>query len=185
MRLILSTRDGLPLSDFFSRQLRGYRQNAGLSQEALAARSGLSTVTISRIECGKTSPYLSTALELAAGLGVSISQLLSGSAYSHPAADYSIQNFHHCVRRYRLVRDWSQRELAARLVDGDPNQVSAVERNEASDVYLSTLGEYADAFGVEPTDLSVRHEPIEQAASPSVQQGIGDDMESRQKPRKI
>lgn len=52
------------------------RTSAGLSQEALAANSGVSRATIAKIESGKIDPQLSTVYRLAAGLEVDLRLLL-------------------------------------------------------------------------------------------------------------
>lgn len=52
------------------------RLSVGLSQEALAARSGVSRATIAKIESGKIDPQLSTVYRLAAGLEVDLRSLL-------------------------------------------------------------------------------------------------------------
>lgn len=59
----------------FDRLLRGLRRNAGLTQEELAERAGVSTRTISDIERGlRTSVYQDTAERLAAALGLRAEQ---------------------------------------------------------------------------------------------------------------
>lgn len=52
-------------------QLRAHRQAAGLSQEELAERSGLSVRTIRNLECGRARwPYRATLYRLADGLNL-------------------------------------------------------------------------------------------------------------------
>jgi transcriptional regulator with XRE-family HTH domain len=67
----------------FGELLRSYGVTAGLSQEALAERAGLSPLAISHLERGqRLGPRRATALALAAGLGLSESQTatLDGAA---------------------------------------------------------------------------------------------------------
>lgn len=52
------------------------RKSKGLSQQRLAALSGVHRVTIARFETGKISPTLATLNKLAAALGVKISDLV-------------------------------------------------------------------------------------------------------------
>jgi predicted ATPase/DNA-binding CsgD family transcriptional regulator/DNA-binding XRE family transcriptional regulator len=52
----------------FGEQLRQYRRAAGLTQEALAERAGLSVHRIQKLERGVTNPYRDTAQRLAAAL---------------------------------------------------------------------------------------------------------------------
>lgn len=55
--------------------LRTVRKAAGLEQEELAARSGISQGTISRIERGSPAPSVDTALALARALGTTVEHL--------------------------------------------------------------------------------------------------------------
>jgi transcriptional regulator with XRE-family HTH domain len=55
----------------FAERLRSLRESAGLSQYALAKRSGLSKQAISRLEFGVNEPVWSTVQLLSAALGVS------------------------------------------------------------------------------------------------------------------
>jgi transcriptional regulator with XRE-family HTH domain len=54
---------------FFADRLRNLRENAGLSQYALAKLSGLSKQAMSRLELGDNEPTLVTVQLLAAALG--------------------------------------------------------------------------------------------------------------------
>ena len=57
-------------------RLAELRKAKGFSQEKLAALSGVSRVTIARLETGKTSTTLQTLERIAAALGVTVSVLL-------------------------------------------------------------------------------------------------------------
>ncbi len=74
--------DGGPLKpglrtwiDFVSRRIRELRKTAGLTQEALAEKSGLPQPHISRLERGEHSPSRVTLEKLAGALGVPLSEL--------------------------------------------------------------------------------------------------------------
>jgi transcriptional regulator with XRE-family HTH domain len=54
----------------FAVLLRGHRQAAGLTQEELAERSGLSTRALSNMECGRTRPHARSARLIAVALGL-------------------------------------------------------------------------------------------------------------------
>jgi transcriptional regulator with XRE-family HTH domain len=54
----------------FATRLQEHREKAGLSQYALAKRSGLSKQAISRLEMGEREPSWDTVQRLAAALGV-------------------------------------------------------------------------------------------------------------------
>ncbi len=54
----------------FAERLRGLREGAGLSQYALAKKSGLTKQALSRLELGEREPTWQTVQLLAAALGV-------------------------------------------------------------------------------------------------------------------
>jgi transcriptional regulator with XRE-family HTH domain len=56
--------------------LQALRIKRGLSQEQLAERSGLSTITISFIEQGRRKPQLKTLEKIADALGVRVKDLI-------------------------------------------------------------------------------------------------------------
>jgi transcriptional regulator with XRE-family HTH domain len=56
--------------------LRNLRKERGLTQSALALRSGVTRVYIGFVECGLRSPTVPTLEQLAAGLGLQGSELL-------------------------------------------------------------------------------------------------------------
>jgi transcriptional regulator with XRE-family HTH domain len=64
--------------DTFARNLRRAREQAGLSQEALAERAGMHRNAVALLETGKREPRLSTIVRLAKALGVKTSDLLKG-----------------------------------------------------------------------------------------------------------
>ncbi len=53
-------------------QLADARKAAGLSQQTLAERAGLSRMTVQRTESGQIDPRLSTLLEMARALGLEL-----------------------------------------------------------------------------------------------------------------
>jgi XRE family transcriptional regulator, regulator of sulfur utilization len=57
-------------------RVRALREAMGLSLRDLAARSGVSAPMLSQVERGETSPTLAVATRIAAGLDLSLSQLL-------------------------------------------------------------------------------------------------------------
>lgn len=58
--------------------VRARRKDAGLSQEKLAEKAGLSTVFISRVERGKESPSVDNLVKIARALGVRVRELVNG-----------------------------------------------------------------------------------------------------------
>src|SRR2546429_8459983 len=71
-------------------RIRALREAEGLSLRDLADRSGVSAPMLSQVERGETSPTLSVAVRIAAGLELRLSQLLrldeAGAATLAPAA---------------------------------------------------------------------------------------------------
>jgi ribosome-binding protein aMBF1 (putative translation factor) len=61
--------------DFVSERIRALRKQAGLTQEELAAKSGLPQSHISRLESAKHSPSRITLEKIATALGVSVGEL--------------------------------------------------------------------------------------------------------------
>jgi transcriptional regulator with XRE-family HTH domain len=57
--------------------LRRWRERKGLSMRALGEQSGVSYVTIAKIEAGTVSPTLLTLEKLAGALGLSVRDLFS------------------------------------------------------------------------------------------------------------
>ena len=57
-----------------------YRRRAGLSQEALAERVGVSRQSVSKWELGEATPEVDRLVALAAAFGITVDQLLSGEA---------------------------------------------------------------------------------------------------------
>ncbi len=57
-------------------RVKALRESAGLSLRDLAARSGVSAPMLSQVERGETSPTLTVAARIAAGLDLRLSQLL-------------------------------------------------------------------------------------------------------------
>lgn len=60
-----------------SEKIQYYRKRAGLSQEALAAKLGLSRQSVSKWETGESQPETAKLAALSAALGVSVDRLLS------------------------------------------------------------------------------------------------------------
>ena len=56
--------------------IRVKRKEAGFSQEKLAEKADLSTVFISRVECGKESPSIDSLVKIARALGVRVRDLV-------------------------------------------------------------------------------------------------------------
>lgn len=59
--------------------LRAARVNAGLTQEQVHERLAIAMSTLSRIECGKSSPRYKTLCELCELYGISVGQLILNS----------------------------------------------------------------------------------------------------------
>lgn len=77
--------------DTIGNRLKAARTGQGLSQEDLAALSGVSALTIIRIEQGKSKPRLDTVRKLASSLSI-LEQTLAygaeGEKQDHPGMEY-------------------------------------------------------------------------------------------------
>lgn len=62
----------------FGQNVRGRRQELGLSQEDLAHRAGMHFTAISKLERGEREPRLHTIVAVAAALDATPAQLLDG-----------------------------------------------------------------------------------------------------------
>ena len=71
----------------FRRRLAWLRRKAGLSQEALAEKSGLSRNYIGLLETGRREPSLDTVLRIQRALGVELEDLVAESAAPLKAAE--------------------------------------------------------------------------------------------------
>lgn len=69
--------------------LRKIRREKGLTQEQLAAQVGVKRSLISKYESGNISPSLSQLEKIAAVLGVSVSELLTGSPENQVRKGYT------------------------------------------------------------------------------------------------
>jgi transcriptional regulator with XRE-family HTH domain len=72
-----------PILVRFGQQVRDLRLHAGLTQEELATTSGLHWTYISQIERGKRNLTYKCLVRLAAGLGITLSQLVDGQQSDH------------------------------------------------------------------------------------------------------
>src|SRR5262249_35710852 len=70
----------------FAGKLQGLREAAGLSQYALAKRSGLSKQALSQLELGQREPSWVTVQALAGALGVSCDEFIDLSIYNRKDA---------------------------------------------------------------------------------------------------
>ena len=62
----------------FGDRVRAYRQQLGLSQEALAAHAGINRTYVASLEAGMRNPSLDLMARLAIALGVDLGELLTG-----------------------------------------------------------------------------------------------------------
>ncbi|HLT35238.1 MAG TPA: helix-turn-helix transcriptional regulator [Enhygromyxa sp.] len=96
-------------SKTFGKHVRSLRKARGMTQEVLAARSGLSTDTIRRLEHGAFSPSLITIQKLCAGLGLELSTLFE-------AAELGARKQHQELLDLLMTRTPRQLELGARVL---------------------------------------------------------------------
>jgi transcriptional regulator with XRE-family HTH domain len=118
--------------------MRALRDSMGLSLRDLAERSGVSAPMLSQVERGETSPTLAVAARIAAGLELSLSQLLRLDEGTHVTVTRSGE------RRRRARRGHTLEELTPPL----PGQ--------RADVSLHRLAPGAATGGADDPPL---HEP--------------------------
>ena len=63
--------------------IRRLREQRGMTQEALAFASGITTGSVARIELGQSVPGWDTVRQLARGLGVSLAELAAAVESEH------------------------------------------------------------------------------------------------------
>ena len=94
-------------TETFGQRLARLREDAGLSQSALARRVGTSQSAISQMEAGDRSPSYGMLVQLADALGVSLAYLVGAQVEQLTPAE----EVH--FRRYRALPETAQRELDA------------------------------------------------------------------------
>jgi transcriptional regulator with XRE-family HTH domain len=90
----------MSLTDAFATALKHYRQATGLSQEQLAAKSGLDRTYVSQLERGLKSPTLTSLEKLAECFGIEARMLLrvpDGEIALHVPNDYVMRDVDHIV----------------------------------------------------------------------------------------
>src|SRR5687768_6902587 len=90
-------------------RIRALREALGLSLRELAERTGVSAPMLSQVERGETSPTLTVAAKIAAGLELSLSQLLRLDESAHVVVTRSGE------RRRRARRGHTLEELTPPL----------------------------------------------------------------------
>ena len=113
---------------------RVYRVKAGMTQDELARRAGLTRKTISRLDAGKGTTTLATVRRVAAALGVSLGPLLDGPT-SGRAAGWAAPEAHASQRKLTVDN------LVAVLIA----EFDAIELSDADwDAYLHEADVSAD-----------------------------------------
>ena len=72
--------------DFFAKEMRTRRKEAGLSQEGLAEKTDVSMALISELERGIANPTLQTIEKIASYFGASLSEMLAPEDQSESIA---------------------------------------------------------------------------------------------------
>lgn len=88
---------------FIGKQIQKYRKRAGMTQEVLAEKAGISVPHVSRIETGTTKPSLQTLVDICNALDTTIDNLMQDSV---PAVKHNIEG-----RMGELLEDCSLQEL--------------------------------------------------------------------------
>ena len=142
----------------FGELLREYRQAAGLTQQELAERAGLSVHGIQKLERGATHPYRDTARRLIAALDLGVEERMRFEAAvapvrrrsDTPAATAPVEGRHNLpLATTRLIgRETAIRDVAARLADTRLLTLTGVggcgKTRLALEVARAMIGSYAD-----------------------------------------
>ena len=121
----------------FGRLLRQHRVAAGLTQEALAERAGLSVYGVQKLEAGTTHPYRDTAQRLALALGLTTEAAEQfqaavapvrrrGSARRDPTSDEPHHNLPSSVTTF-VGREQELIDIPTRLQDARLMTLTGVE----------------------------------------------------------
>ena len=86
------------LAQAFGARLNDLRRRAGLSQEQLGHNSGMSVPFVSGLERGIRQPSLQSLTRLAAGLGVSVEDLVRGLDKGSPANEDQVSRVAQAMR---------------------------------------------------------------------------------------
>ncbi len=95
-------------------RIRSLRKRQGLTQEEMADKCGLHWTYVGGLERGERNPTLTTMQKVAAGLGVSVTELLNAKAFQSASSDQDTRE----GRLMRLLRrkDNGTVDLAAGIV---------------------------------------------------------------------
>jgi len=96
-----------PAAETFGERLGRLREDAGLSQSALARRVGVSQSAVSQMESGERNPSYGMLVQLADALGVSVAYLVGAEVEELSP----IEEKH--FRRYRALPTEGKQELSA------------------------------------------------------------------------
>ena len=144
-----SRRPRPPASDAASdlgRTLRARRLSLGLTQQALADRSGVPRARVSSVESGVTRHRIGSALRLAREMRSSLSLAPTSAGSSSPRTGItSLNSLGRAMRAARQELGWRQQDLADRAGVGRV-QVSKIE-SARSDALADTVIKLADAAG--------------------------------------
>ena len=109
------------LAEAFGARLYDLRRGAGLSQERLAHNSGMSVPVVSGLERGIRQPSLQSLTKLAAGLGVSVEDLVRGLDRGSPTNENEISRVAQAMRGMSR-RDAAKAARAVEAMAGRPRQ---------------------------------------------------------------
>jgi transcriptional regulator with XRE-family HTH domain len=128
-----------------ARRIRALRERRGLTQEDFAALSGISVSFASLLERGERSPSYETLLQVAAALGLPLSELFRQEEEADSGADRLV----HFVRERRLARVDVDRLLAvAQLMFSEAEVRPAEEASEQVGCHKAGCGRPVLARGL-------------------------------------
>ena len=121
------------MKDFFHNNLVHARENAGLTQEELAERLGVSRWVIGSLEVGRTNLFNKNIPGIARALGMTEEELLCGV----PAETFLLDEMTRSERERALIEDYERRLVEKQGIIDD--LISQVHQR---DEWMQKLGDY-------------------------------------------
>ena len=101
----------MDIKELIGARIKSLRQGKGLTQEALAEKSGISSKYLSSIERGKENPTLDTLIQLAKALKVELFEIF---LYAHEVP--SSEELRECIQSLIEEVDMDRLRLATKLL---------------------------------------------------------------------
>ena len=128
--------------------IRSARINAGLTQEQLAKKSGVATITIRQYELGKRKPRIDQLQKIANALNVPIMELLGTTEEMDKQITEKLTDAKkHLDERKEATSDWEKRvKWAEAVMSASEAATLAEQRKISQELEQQTQNEMFDAF---------------------------------------